>query len=196
MSRTQLAGASGPPVGGATRDEILRFLDDTFDRANWAHKGLLSAIRGLGIEEAVWKPFPAIHSVSEQLNHIAHWKRYVLQRVRGLRPRSYQAWPPVARTAADLRRARSGLEGLHRDLHRAVVRLGSRELAEKKGGRYPLAQLLLASAAHESYHVGQILLTRKLYRQARRAHGAAAPVVTRAGGIGWSAPRRPSADGR
>lgn len=164
----QEKGAGTSPSERSVRSEILRFLDDTFGRRNWAHKSLLAAIRGLGVEEARWTSEGVAHSVWAQINHVIHWKRYILQRMQGKRPRAYQAWPPAGGTEAELRRTTSALVGLHRDLRNAVLRLARDDLQREKGGRYPLVQLLLASAAHESYHIGQIFLTRKLYRRHRR----------------------------
>jgi uncharacterized damage-inducible protein DinB len=151
------------------RNEILRFLDDTFGRRNWGHAGLLAAIRGVGVAEARWKPRPAGHSVWQHINHVIHWKRYILQRVHGAHPRVNQAWPRAGRTRSELRRTQSELVKVHHALCRAVLALPAGTFEEKRGGRYSLAQLLLASAAHESYHIGQIFFTRKLYRRRGRA---------------------------
>ena len=148
----------------ALRAEIVRFLDDTRGRRNWAHKGLQVAIAHLGVDEARWTP-PAGHSVWEQINHIAYWKRYIVARVQGRRTPARQAWPPGGRTAAELRRAVGNLEALHRDLHTAVLAVDQDRLTA--GPRYSVAQLLLGEAAHESYHIGQIFLTRRQYRRQR-----------------------------
>jgi uncharacterized damage-inducible protein DinB len=150
------------------RGEIVQFLDDTFGRRNWGHAGLLAAIRGLGVDEARWKPRPASHSVWQQINHVIYWKRHILRRVQGEHVRANQAWPPAGRTGSELKQTRFQLVELHDALRRAVLALPQGALEEKTGGRYSLAQLLLGSAAHESYHTGQILFTRKLYR--RRGH--------------------------
>ncbi len=106
----------------------------------------------------------------QQINHVAYWKRHILKRVRGGHPRSSQAWPRVGRTAADLRRTREEVDALHRDLRAAMLRLMPEALREKSGSKYSMVQLLLGELAHESYHIGQILLTRRLYRRHRRGH--------------------------
>ena len=155
--------------GDHLRGEILRFLEDTAGRTNWAHKGLRAALRGLRLDEALWKPERG-HSVWEQINHIAYWKRYILHRTQGKRTRARQAWPAPGRTAAELNRSIADLGALHRELRAAVTGLDP-ETFDPKGGRYPPAQLLLGEAAHESYHIGQIFLTRKLYRSHRRHRG-------------------------
>lgn len=149
-------------------NEITRFLDDTFGRRNWGHTGLLPALHDLGIHEARWTPERNVHSVWDLINHIAHWKRYTLRRIQGSRPKSYQAWPPPGRTADELGRAVAALRRLHREMRKAVNSLRIDDLAEKNGGRYPLAQLILGEAAHEAYHIGQILLMRRLYRRRAR----------------------------
>ena len=158
---------SSPPRASdsSIRREILRFLDDTFGRRNWGHTGLLPALRGLGVREAQWTAPGVPHSVWQQINHIMHWKSYILRRVRGQHPRVNQAWPPAGQTDAELRRTLSRLGALHGELRRAILALAPGAVEEKSGAKYSFAQLLLATAAHESYHIGQILLTRKLYRR-------------------------------
>jgi len=149
------------------RAVILRFLQDTTRRRNWAHAGLAIAIRNLRVDEARWTP-PIGHSVWEQINHVRYWKRYILRRIQGARTEVRQAWPAAGRTLADLRKATADLAALHRALRAAVLALDPDDLQAPRGARYTLAQLLLGAAAHESYHTGQIFLTRKLYRRHRR----------------------------
>ncbi len=167
-----MRGTRGPgrrlhPGMLAMRAEIVRFLDDTAGRWNWAHKGLGEAIKDLDPDEAVWKPQGG-HSVWEQIHHITYWKRYILHRLQGKRPRMRQAWPAPGRAAGALRRAKADLGALHRELRKAVIGLDPDALFERKGQRGTTARLLMGGAAHESYHIGQILLTRELYRRRHR----------------------------
>ena len=150
------------------RDDVLWLHDTTFAAWNWAHKSVRDALKGLSVAEAVWRPGPRAHSVWEQIDHVAHWKHYILRRVAGRRPRAHQAWPAAGRTAADLRRSIDRLVRLHGELRTTVLEISPDRFGESRSGRYTLARLLLGSAAHDSYHVGQILLTRKLYRERAR----------------------------
>lgn len=158
------------------RDEVLWFLETTFASWNWAHKSLLDSVKTLTVAEARWQPGRRAHSVWEQINHVAHWKAYIVDRIAGRRPVARQAWPAAGRTAADLRRSIARLTRLQDELRRIVQGLEPEAFAESRSGKYALARLLMGSAAHESYHAGQILLTRKLYGRRPRP-----------------APRRPSA---
>jgi uncharacterized damage-inducible protein DinB len=151
----------------AMRVEIVRFLDDTAGRRNWAHKGLRVAIRRLDVDEARWKPSRG-HSVWEQMNHIAYWKRWILRHIQGKHPTARQAWPAEGTTSAELRGARDNLEALHHELRGAVMALHPDGLRGRRGARFTPVQLLLGEAAHESYHIGQIFQTRKQYQRHRR----------------------------
>jgi len=168
MRRTGRAARGRPAAESAVREEVLHLLDDTFGRRNWGHTGLRAATRGLGVAEASWTPSGGVHSIWQQLNHIAHWRRHVRARLLGRHPRTSQAWPRGGTTAAELRRTLAGLAALHRQFRAAVLRLPPGPLTEKRGSRYALAQLLLAETAHVSYHTGQVLLMRRLYRHRRR----------------------------
>jgi uncharacterized damage-inducible protein DinB len=150
------------------RNGIVQILDDTFGRRNWGHQGLLAAAHGLTVAEASWKPPELAHTIWQQLNHIAYWRRNILERVRGRHPRWNQAWPGGGRTTAELRRTIRDLTTLHEQLRAAVLRLDPANLLTHMGSRYSLAQLLLGEAAHMSYHIGQIALSRRLYQ---RSHG-------------------------
>jgi hypothetical protein len=118
------------------RREVLRFREDTFGQRNWGHRGLRASLRGVSLEEARWKPGPSAHSVWEHVNHVAHGKRYVLERVRARSRAMTQAWPPGGGTAAEFRRAIAALERLHRDLRRAIGALTPEAAAGAGGRRY------------------------------------------------------------
>lgn len=147
----------------AVRDDVLWLLDTTFAAWNWAHKSVRDSVKGLTVPEAVWRPGRHAHSTWEQINHVAHWKAYIVERIAGRRPRAHQAWPAAGRTAADLRRSVDRLARLHDELRATILKIEPARFGASRSGRYTLARLLLGSAAHDSYHAGQILLTRKLY---------------------------------
>ncbi len=152
----------------SVRDDVLWLHDTTFTAWNWAHKSVRDAVKGLSVDEALWRPGRHTHSVWEQINHVAYWKRYIVRRVAGEHPPLRQAWPAAGRRAAELRRSINDLARLHRRLRAVILKSDPERFAGSRSGKYTLARLLLGAAAHDSYHVGQILLTRKLYREAMR----------------------------
>jgi len=134
----------------AMRDDVLWFLDTTFGSWNWAHKAVRDALKGLTPREAARAHS---HSLWEQIGHIAHWKRYSVQRIRGGRPRADQAWPAPGRTARELRQSIAVLTRLHDDLRTAVLDIRPEAFAQSRTGKHSLVRLLLSATTHESYHV-------------------------------------------
>lgn len=148
---------------------LLLDLDYAFEKAAWHGTTLRGALRGLTVEEAVWRPAPDRHNIWEELLHCAYWKyiacRHLAPDAPPRFPRSPSDWPRISAEpdAALLRADVALLREQHARLRAAVAafppaRLGSRPT--KKGPTY--AQLILGIAAHDLYHTGQIQLTKRL----------------------------------
>lgn len=152
--------------------DLAVFMKATAGRTNWGHPGLAKMLRGVTAREAIWKPLPGAHSIWEEVNHIAYWSRYVLDRLGGRSKSTPQAWPAGTGSQRAWRRAVTGVVGLHATLVRRVAALDDAQLAER-ARKYTTAQLVLGNVAHMSYHIGQIAVLRRLYRHAQRAAGPA-----------------------
>ncbi|MBI3997523.1 MAG: DinB family protein [Armatimonadetes bacterium] len=149
---------------------LVVFTRDTAGRGNWGHPGLAKMLKDVGVDEARWKPAPDAHSIWEEVNHIAHWSRFVLDRLEGRGQPTKQAWPPGVGGAEGWRRAVGDVTRLHASLARSLGRLSDEALAAKyRSTRYQMAQLVLGCVAHIAYHVGQIAVLKRLYRHAGRA---------------------------
>ncbi len=147
--------------------DIAVFMKDTAGRTNWGHPGLAKMLRGVGVDEAAWKPIPRAHSIWEEVNHIAYWSQYVLERLAGRGKSTPQAWPAGRGGAQAWRRAVTAVLRMHATLVRRIGALDEAALSER-ARKYTLAQLVLGCTAHVSYHVGQISVLKRLYRHGRR----------------------------
>lgn len=139
---------------------------------NW-HGGPspVTALRGVGAEEAHWRPSPRRKNIWAIALHIAYWKYTVRRHLEPspiLRfPRSPSNWPAPP-TTADPAAWRSDLALLkeqHERLVEAVARVPATALGRipPEGRRWTYGQLLLGIAAHDAYHTGQIQLMKKLW---------------------------------
>jgi len=154
---------------GHLGEPVAVFMKDTAGRGNWGNPGLAKILKGVSVQEATWRPAPTIHSIWEEVNHIAYWSRFTLDYVKGRAKPTKQAWPAGRGGVAGWRRANQEVSRLHAELTRRIPSLDDLALAARaKPTRYNTAQLLLGCASHIAYHVGQIALQRKLYRHARR----------------------------
>jgi uncharacterized damage-inducible protein DinB len=158
--------------------EVLHLLDPPAGTKLWyGGASVLGALRGVGPEEAAWKPGPERHSIWELALHAAYWKYAVRRRLdesvpRGSFPRSPANWPYMP----DLRDERAWKEdrALLRHEHEALVAVARSlppgRLDRRDGkGEYRALDLLFGVATHDVYHTGQIQLTKRLFQDRRKA---------------------------
>ena len=158
---------------GRLAEPLAAFTKDTAGRGNWGNPGLTKILKGVGRNEATWKPAQNVHSIWDEVNHIAYWSRFTLDYLEDRAKPTKQAWPAGRGGAPGWRRAVNKASRLHASLVRRVASLDDAALAARFGitrrTRYTTAQLILGCASHIAYHVGQIAVLRRLYRHARRA---------------------------
>jgi uncharacterized damage-inducible protein DinB len=151
--------------------EVLHLLDPPAGTKLWyGGATVLGSLRGVGHEQAAWKPEAERHSIWELVLHAAYWKYAVRRRLddsvpRGAFPRSPSNWPHVP-NLPDERAWREDRALLRRE-HEALVDvargLTSRDLDRRDGkGEYRALDLLFGVVTHDIYHTGQIQLMKRL----------------------------------
>ncbi|MEO8294829.1 MAG: DinB family protein [Gemmatimonadota bacterium] len=148
--------------------ELLTLLDQAYGARAWHGTTLKGAVRGVSVEQALWRPAPGRHNIWELVIHMAYWKYAVTRRLTG-GPRGGFAhkgsnWftvddPSPRSWKADLRL----LHESHRVLVSAVGSLSPGRLSKREGSRWTNAEQIAGAAAHDLYHTGQVQLIRKLY---------------------------------
>ena len=143
---------------------------------NW-HGGPspVTALRGVEVEEAAWRPAPRRKSIWALALHIAYWKYTVRRHLESAPiprfPRSPSNWPapPAGADAAAWSRDVALLKDQHERLVEAVGRLPATALGRVPPGgrRWTYGQLVLGIAAHDAYHTGQIQLVKRLWEDRR-----------------------------
>lgn len=152
--------------------EILRMLDpDPGHRLWYGGASPLGCLRGVSAEQAVWKPSSGRHSIWELSLHIAYWKYAVRRNLdgspRGGFPRSPSNWP-AAPTTPDERLWKEDRALFRSEQERFIAAARAFDPARldesARGGAYSYAELLHGIIMHDAYHVGQIQLLKRLYR--------------------------------
>ena len=153
-------------------------LDEAYSGPAWHGPSLRSSLRGVGPEQAAWRPAGGRHNIWEVAVHAAYWKYAVRRRLTGERQGSFGekgsnwftrpqaeddgASPPNAwaRDLALLARA-------HKDLLAAVLQLRDSDLDRRsKGSRQTARRMIAGTAMHDVYHAGQIQLLKRLAKKA------------------------------
>jgi len=155
--------------------EVLHLLDPPAGTRLWyGGATVLGALRGVGPDQAAWKPGASRHSIWELALHAAYWKYAVRRRLddsvpRGGFPRTPSNWPliPGVRDARTWKADRA----LLRDEHEALVLVARSLTADQLDhrdakGDYRALDLLFGVVTHDVYHTGQIQLMKRLYRDA------------------------------
>lgn len=152
---------------------LLRVLDQAFGAKGWHGTTLAGSVRGLTLEQALWRPAPSRHNIWELVLHTAYWKYAVRRRLtqeteRGGFPRKPADWPavPDAPTPKAWRADVALLKDCHAALRDAVRGLNRRSLATRSpSGEWTYAEMIHGVAAHDCYHTGQIQLLKRLQRR-------------------------------
>jgi DinB family protein len=156
----------GAPTGRSAIDLAI-FAKETASGRNWGHTGQTRILKGIGLDEAMWKPTPQTLSIWEEVNHTHYWSEDVLMQLEGRGAPRQQAWPAASGGAEAWRRDLARTKRVHAALVRRIQRLTPAMLAAKsQKTRFSNAQLILGGVAHTAYHTGRIALLRKMYREA------------------------------
>ena len=130
---------------------------------------MAGSLRGVSVEQALWRPAPGRHNVWELTLHAAYWKYIVRRRLtgepRGKFPRAGSNFPKLPDvTDAQMWRADVRLlKEQHAALRAVVAKIGVTKLAERNAtGRWRNSELIHGVAAHDLYHAGQIQMLKRM----------------------------------
>ena len=154
---------------------LLQLLDEAYEKRTWHGPNLQQSLRGVTLQQAVWRPAPARHNIWEVALHAAYWKYALRRRIEGgkrgsfaLAGSNFFPRPEKGRcTEAAWRADRQLLEKEHRALRAVVVR------ALRTGRASRFTRQILGIAFHDIYHAGQIRLLRRLEQHVPRRKSAA-----------------------
>ena len=146
-------------------DVLLANLDEAYDRKGWQGTTLRGALRGLGREQALWRPAADAHNIWEYVLHAAYWKYAVWRRLTGQKRGSFALKGsnffavPATPNEESWHHSVLLLDEMHRQLRAAIAALRPRDLADAK-----TLKMAYGIAAHDLYHTGQIQLLKRLQK--------------------------------
>ena len=144
---------------------LLEQFTACYDEDNW-FVAIKTALDGVTAEQAVWKPAGVDNSIWENVNHIVFWNERWLQRYRGelTYPEDIENTGTFKSGETDWQKTLEKLDAVM-DEWRANLEVITDEKLESPVNetyqapwRVPLAQQNI----HNAYHIGQIVLLRKL----------------------------------
>ncbi len=152
---------------------ILDLIDQAFDHNAWHGTNLRGSIRGLKVEQAVWRPAADKHNIWELALHAAYWKYVVRRRLLNEEKGSFplkgsnffvrpaegfgdkKAWEKDVKLLVEI----------HRSLREAIANLDPEKLTiTPADSKVSNLRIINGIAAHDLYHAGQIQLIKRLYQ--------------------------------
>ncbi|MEZ5427120.1 MAG: DinB family protein [Pyrinomonadaceae bacterium] len=158
----------------ASKETLLEQFTASYDENGW-FVALRNALEGLTAEEARWKPEELDNSIWEIVNHLSFWSESWLARFRG---ETFPKAPDNDATfkdnsEADWQNAKEKLFRVLADWKTALGETDESKLDETVSEKYdepwfvPVANLTI----HNAYHIGQIIILRKLQGSWDRSKG-------------------------
>jgi uncharacterized damage-inducible protein DinB len=157
------------------KQQLLALIEEGFQRAAWHGPNLRSALRGVRVEEAAWRPGKGRHNIWEITVHAAYWKYAVTKRITGSKKHEFaekgRNWFARAEKKMSTAEAQKSwardlalLAKTHKELRKAIEALRESDLERPcRGSRQTVRRNLVGIAMHDVYHAGQIQVLRKLY---------------------------------
>lgn len=148
---------------------LLSQMDHMYCEGGWSPP-MNKAFTGLTAAQAASSPGPGQHTIWQLVNHVAFWKGLVARRMNGLPlsgerivndstfgpsgdPADSHAWAAALREYLEA----------HQALRAALAEREDGDLDRPlPGERTPLGEVISGLIAHDTYHLGQVLLIRKL----------------------------------
>lgn len=129
-----------------------------------AHVEVLSAFEGLDWSIAVERPVGVQYSILQLLNHMSYWQDWVVQWLDGDEPEVPEhasgGWPGST-TLAGPQDWQQAVAHFKKGLGELMDRSRGAALLVARGDKSPL-EILESIALHNSYHVGQVVLLRRM----------------------------------
>ena len=151
---------------------LLRLIDQAYDKLAWHGTNLRGSIRGLTVQQAIWRPSPERHNIWEIIVHTAYWKYIIRRRLisekRGLFPLKGSNWfiRPKESTEASLHEDIYLLDEMHRKMREAIASFNPSQLwRATTNSKYTNISVISGIACHDIYHAGQIQLLKRLLKQ-------------------------------
>jgi len=136
-----------------------------YDENNW-FVSLKTVLDGVTAEQAVWKPEGADNSIWETVNHIIFWNERWLQRYRGElnEPQDVDNDTTFDSNEIDWQATLDKLTAVMDEWREKLEAITDEKLESPVNAAYqaPWLSPLAQQNIHNAYHIGQILLLRKL----------------------------------
>jgi uncharacterized damage-inducible protein DinB len=157
-----------------SKEILLEQFAACYDENGW-FVALLNALEGVTADQAAWKPENADNSIWENVNHLIFWNERWLQRYRGElnKPEDVENKGTFHSGETDWQATLEKLNAVMAEWREKLRSIDEDKLASPVNSEYhaPWRSPLAHQNIHNAYHIGQIVLLRKLQGSWNPDHG-------------------------
>lgn len=154
--------------------DVLDLLDPPVGFQPW-HGGptLIGCLRGVSANQAAWKPTTERNSIWNLVLHMAYWKYSIIRKLNPEYPKGFERSPanfptvPESRSEKQWKADKDLLQRTHQILVDEIKTFPPEKLDEPCPGKkeWTYAQLIWGVTAHDTYHIGQVQVLKKLFNE-------------------------------
>ena len=157
-----------------SKEILLQQFAACYDENGW-FVALLNALEGVTADQAAWKPENVDNSIWENVNHLIFWNERWLQRYRGElnKPEDVENKGTFHSGETDWQATLEKLNAVMAEWREKLRSIDEDKLASPVNSEYhaPWRSPLAHQNIHNAYHIGQIVLLRKLQGSWNPDHG-------------------------
>jgi uncharacterized damage-inducible protein DinB len=149
-------------------------LERVFHGGNWVQESFAGKLKDLDDERVFFQPYPRVHSVAELVSHCAYWRTVTLSRLRG-EQNSYRDATFALQNFPDINELKAkGWLSIRQSLEETQIELvnflkdkDDSFLANEYEPGLTYEFVVEGTIQHDYYHLGQIGLVMKIFRETR-----------------------------
>jgi uncharacterized damage-inducible protein DinB len=151
---------------GMDSQRISKLFSDLYDGNAWIDVTIVGTLKNIKSNQAYSKPAANLNSIWEIVNHLVSWRETVLKRMQGetINEPKNNFFEPVKENSGEAwRNTLTRFEKSQQMWLQFLSRLDDKSLEKYYSqSKYTYYDLMLGILQHDAYHLGQIVLLKKM----------------------------------
>lgn len=148
--------------------QIAQHLLQVTEGDNWTDVNIADIIKDISVEEATHRTEASPNTIASLIHHLSYWNRIMIQRINGIKPdipESNGFDVPHLRTDQDWGNLKADYFASVQELADAILKVDEARLEQPiVEGYSSVYKNLQGTVEHVHYHLGQIVILKKLVR--------------------------------
>lgn len=158
------------------RTLIAESIIEVTEGGNWTDVNIADTVKDISVQEATMRTPGSPNSIASLLHHLAYWNRVMIERINGVKvvvPDANGFDVPELKTDQDWGNLKADLKASAHELADAIRNFDLNRIEEPiVAGSSSSYKNLQGTVEHIHYHLGQIVILKKLVKKAEQVRFA------------------------